>query len=153
VGEPLGLWLGHASQTGDASGGNVEVSFRPQNPADTPTLDDQRRQYVYFVDGIQMSANGAPGNVFARIIMHMARSNVTFTPPFSHIRASPTIDDGLALELATGNAIIVQLGYENNVLARVYRSAAYGRYYDRQLLGNRAFGRLVMPAAISQFEG
>ena len=168
----MGLFLGQGVQTGDGTGGNVEVAFRPQNPTDTPTLADQRLQYIYFVDGVQMSANQDPGNAFARIVLHMARANVAIAPPFQHLQAFDMIDDGLAFsptrppiadhwtrtpvfwdpqELLSGNNNIVQLGYENNVNLAAYTSAVFGRYYGRQVLGNRAFGRLISPAAISQF--
>jgi len=34
-----------------------------------------------------------------------------------------------------------------------YRIEIMGRYYDKQVLSNRAFGRLIAPEAVSQFEG
>ena len=104
VGEPLGVWLAHGVITGDATGGTAELRFVPQNPTDTPTLQDQRREYVYFVDGMRATADGDPGNWSSRIVMHMARSNSTFTPPFEHIRHGTTITDGFTFGPSTYQA-------------------------------------------------
>lgn len=174
LGEPLGLWLVGAVLTGDATGGTAILSFRARNPTDTPTLPDARRQYVYFCDGIRMSADADPGNTSAQILMHMARANAAVTPPFTVMHADDPIDDGTRFtnrdpivtpqmarmpvfwdtqELAAGNSVVIQLDWENNVNLANYSGEAYGRYYDRQILGNRGFGRLVAPPAISQFEG
>jgi len=165
VGEPLGLWGVQSDVTGDASGGFLQVSCRPQNPTDTPTLDDRRRQYVYFLDYATIFANTEPGPLTAEVRMHFARSNAAITPP---IRAVVTRDalqgqtnlfspDAPLLppnverwpifwdtqELAAGDDNIVILSALINTLATIYRVRAFGRYYDRQILSNRAFGRLV----------
>lgn len=173
LGEPLGLWVGEADVTGDASGGFIEVAFEPQNPTETPLLPDQRRQYVYFVDGVSMQANSDPGNFWVSIDMHMARSNIALAERFryrvavdtlaaggSFVPSRPMLDSHVPRipifwdpqELAAGSDIIVNLRAEVNTLATIYNMRAYGRYYDRQVLSNRAFGRLISPVAISQFE-
>lgn len=174
LGEPLGLWVGTATVVGDASGGFVSVTFEPQNPTTTPTLADQRREYVYFIDGVRITSS-VTGNFTIIIFMHMARSNSALVTPFTHTRTLPDLADGVGTfrpngslmeermtrtpifwdtqELATGGNGLVQLIAENNVLVANYRFEAYGRYYQRGVLSNRAFGRLVSPPAMSQFEG
>jgi len=42
----------------------------------------------------------------------------------------------------------LQLNVDNNES----EFSCYGPYYDRQILANRGFGRLVSPPAISQFD-
>lgn len=174
LGEPLGIWTGEQDLTGDASGGFVVASFIPQNPTDTPTLPDQRRQYVYFVDGVGISANTDPGNLGVDIFAHWARSNSALTNRFTHQLHRDAITDGSTFapsgplmqdymrrtpifwdtqELAANSDIIVTLHAQTNTLATVYQARCYGRYYDRQVLSNRAFGRLISPVAQSQFEG
>jgi len=167
VGEPLGLFSGQADQTGDASGGFVQLSFVPQNPTDTPTLDDHREEYVYFIEGAVMLANTDPGVLMAEVRMHMARANQALTPPYRHPIARNALQgetnifapDGDMLpqgirrwpifwdtqELAGTDNIIVFLAALTNTLATIYRSRVWGRYYSRQILSNRAFGRLVAP--------
>jgi len=173
LGEPLGLWGGQAEVTGDATGGFVLLNFVPRNPVDTPTLVDARRQYVYFVDGLQITTNTTPGNVEARIRMHMARSNQALTPPFEHVvirtslqsetnffgPSAPLMDDYMTRtpifwdtqELASTESDLVILNAQTNTNLTLYNFKAYGRYYDRQILSNRAFGRLIAPPAVSQF--
>lgn len=173
VGEPLGLWNAQATLTGDASGGFVNANFEPQNPTTTPALPDHRLRYLYFVDGVRATASTA-GNAMAIVIMHMERSNSGLANPFAHRRAVQTIADGTGLfipsrplldpqltrmplywrpqELLAEN-ILLQLFWENNVLAATYRFDCYGRYYDLAVVGQRGFGRLISPAAVSQFEG
>lgn len=173
VGEPLGLWVGTADQTGDASGGIVQLSFVPQNPADTPTLTDRRRQYVYFIDGATMFVNSDPGVLMAEVQMHTFRPNAAIGPPIRMPIARNALQgstnqfspDGDLLpagsnrwpifwdsqELASTNNIIVVLVALTNTDTSIYRSRAWGRFYDRQVLSNRAFGRLISPEAVSQF--
>lgn len=174
VGEPLGLYAGTSEVVGDASGGFVSIKFEPLNPTTNPTDDDQRRQYLFFVDGVSMQSN-TTGNFTCRLLMHMALANIALGPPFTHKRTRAPLADGTGLFLPDGPLIdermtrtpifwdtqqlagivnqIVQLTAENNVLAASYRFEVYGRYYRREVLSNRAFGRLVSPVAISQFEG
>lgn len=174
LGEPLGLWNAQAAIVGDASGGFVRATFVPQNPTTTPTLADQRLQYVYFVDGVRITGGEEVGNFGLAIRTHFARANQALSTPFSIEVAR----DGIATanvfapsgdlfsaymsripifwdtqELRSGTVFIVQLAAQTNVLAANYRMDAYGRYYDRAVVGNRAFGRLVSPEAVSQFQG
>jgi hypothetical protein len=174
VGEPLGIWTGKATVVGDASGGDIETRFVPQNPTTTPTLDDQREQYVWFIDAAGVLADGVLGNVGARIQPHWARSNAALNPPVDYAVVVPTLTDGLILaaavplirpewqrvpifwtpeNIASGNSVLVHLQAQTNTLAVNYTFSAHGRYYDRQILSNRAFGRLISPVAMSQFEG
>lgn len=174
LGEPLGIWTGKATVVGDASGGDIETRFVPQNPSTTPTLDDQREQYVWFVDGAGVLADATPGNVGVRINPHWARSNAALTPPVDYAIVVATLTDGLVFaaavplirpewqripifwaprELAAGNSVLVHLQAQTNTLAVNYTFSVHGRYYDKQILGNRGFGRLISPAAVSQFEG
>lgn len=148
--------------------------FAPQNPTTTPLLDDQRLQYVWFIDAACVFADGPPGNLGARLNTHWARSNSALPNPLDVALTSLTILNGLlqtperplipdawqripifwdTQELATGNSVLVQLFAGSNVLGRNYTFSAYGRYYDKQILSNRAFGRLISPVAVSQFEG
>lgn len=173
LGEPLGLFNGQALLTGDATGGQVSVSFVCQNPTDTPTLSDHRRRYVYFIDAAAMQANGDQGNVSFQIQCHMARANSVAAAPFFTGQSSPTIFDGLNFfpssplvgpqttrmpifwdtqELATNQDIMFTLRAENNVNLTAYSYRVYGRYYDRQLLANRSFGRLVAPPPVAPGE-
>lgn len=174
VGEPLGIWAGESNVTGDATGGAVDVDFEPQNPALTPTLADQRRQYVYFIDDAMIIVDSNPGQLSAQVSPHWARANSAIGARFRGVisRDALTTDGNLfapigllvpdssrtpifwdTQELAGANNQIVRLTAENNVLAADYEFRAWGRYYDRQVLSNRAFGRLISPVAVSQFEG
>lgn len=175
LGEPLGIWTGRVSVTGDASGGFIQIRFEPQNPTTTPTLDDQRRQYVWFIDaaGIISDAAGA-GNMMSRIQTHWARSNTALTNPLDMPKVVDSLSDGQnnapveplipdawqriplfwdTQELLSGVNTLVELQIENNVDLSNNTFSAYGRYYDKQILSNRGFGRLISPAAVSQFEG
>lgn len=173
LGEPLGIWNAQAAITGDASGGFVALQLRPQNPISTPGAADHRRQYAYFVDGVHLTSEAAM-NHSVSIFMHMERSNNALANPFSYVRVRPAIDDGRGIFIAGGplfeeqvsrmavwweaqeliaEEFIMQLIWETNVDLDSYRGEAYGRYYDRQIVGNRGFGRLIAPPAISQFEG
>lgn len=173
VGEPLGLWNAQATLTGDATGGFVNANFEPQNPTTTPLLADHRRRYLYFVDGVRATGSVA-GAAMAIVIMHMERSNSAISNPFAHRRVVQTLDDGTGIFVPTrplidpgmsrmpiywrpqellAENILLQLFWENNVAAATYRFDCYGRYYDVAVLGTRMFGRLIAPAAISQFEG
>jgi len=174
VGEPLGLWTGKATVVGDASGGFVAIAFVPQNPADTPTLDDQRRQFVWFIDGAGVTADVQPGNLSSLMEAHWDRSNAALTPPFSQGVTGDSLDDGLGFqasiplvpiewtrvpifwapaELGSTARNLIVLRAQTNTLNTNYTFTAYGRYYDKSILSNRAFGRLVSPVAMSQFEG
>ena len=175
LGEPLGLWTGRTNVTGDASGGFIQVRFEPQNPTTTPTLDDQRRQYVWFIDaaGIISDAAGA-GNMMSRIQTHWARPNSALSNPLDMPKNVDSVSDGQnnapieplipaawqripifwdTQELAAGGNTLLELQVENNVDLANYTFSAYGRYYDRQILSNRGFGRLISPVAMSQFVG
>lgn len=173
LGEPLGLWNAQADVTGDGSGGHISVRFQPQNPTLTPALPDQRLEFVYFVDGATIFVNTDPGNVSCRVRTHMARSNAAIAVPFEQIIARDTIQVETNVfapagelvpvawkrtpvfwdtqELTAGEDDIVLLSAQTNTNLSIYRARAYGRYYDRQILSNRAFSRLVSPEAVSQF--
>jgi len=174
LGEPLGLWQGQALVTGDATLGRVDVDFVPQNPADTPTLLDQRRQYVYFVDGISGVTDPAadPGTVEATISTHFARANAALAG-FQSVVARDMISTGRVFaptgdlmppggnripifwdsqELAGSLNQIVTVVFSANILNLTYTVGAYGRYYDRQVLSNRSFGRLVSPPPVAPFD-
>lgn len=174
VGEPLGIWTGKAAVVGDASGGSVECRFVPQNPTTTPTLDDQRQQYVWFLDAVGILTDQDEGNVSARLQTHWARSNTLLGPPLDVAIVLDTIFDGVVFgpiinlvpkewsripifwdtqELASGGLALAQLSVQTNTLNTNYTFSVAGRYYDRQVLSNRAFGRLISPVAVSQFEG
>jgi len=174
LGEPLGIWTGKSTVVGDASGGDIETRFVPQNPTTTPTLDDQRRQYLWFIDAAAVFADATPGNVGARIQPAWARSNAALSPPVDYAIAVATLTDGLVFtagvplirpewqriplfwspaELASVTRVLVHLQAQTNTLNVNYTFSAHGRYYDKQILGNRGFGRLISPPAISQFEG
>jgi len=174
LGEPLGIWTGKSTVVGDASGGHVQVRFVPQNPTTTPTLDDQREQYVWFVTAAGIIGGSQPGNLLSRIQPHWARSNAALSPPVDYgivvdsLEAGTGFFPGIPLiplewqripifwaprELAAGNNVLVDLVAETNTLAANYTFSAHGQYYDKQILGNRGFGRLIAHPAISQFEG
>ncbi len=173
LGEPLGLWLGEAQLTGDATGGFVALAFEPQLPPRTPI--DARRQFVYFTDGVdlQVLAPEDAGNVSCEYFAHWARANAALnfrfhprmasrltlvngvwspaTPLYEEfIHRFPQFWDTHELGDSPLHAL-VNFRVENNINLRVYDFRAYGRYYDKQILGNRGFGRLIAPAAISQF--
>ena len=176
LGEPLGVFSGAAPVGGDATGGFTRVTFVPQNPTDTPTLPDQRRQYVWFLDGA--SIHGGPGDpsIYAvEVFTHWARANAALAVPAVYQKAMDTFaaaaqhmpreqmipaavsrlpifwdTQELAGSLALANAIC-RLTIVNNVNNDESEFSCYGRYYDRQILANRGFGRLVQPPAISQF--
>jgi len=175
LGEPLGLWTGRATVTGDASGGDIQVRFVPQNPTTTPLLDDQRLQYVWFIDAAcAFNDAGDPGNISARIQTHWARPNSALPNPLDMVKTVDSRPDGLIIgpvdelipaawqripifwdsqELVAGNVSLVHLQIQANVDLSGNTFSAYGRYYDRQILSNRGFGRLISPEAVSQFEG
>lgn len=173
LGEPLGLWSGEADVTGDASGGFVQVSFQPQNPTLTPTLIDQRREFCYFIDGAGIQSSVDPGNMSVHVFMHMARSNAALDIRPFHAISFPALANGQQFnpsgdllteaikrmpifwdtqELASTAQIansIMFLQLENNVNLAVSRFRAYGRYYDRQVVTNRSFGRLISPPPVA----
>ena len=174
LGEPLGLWTGRALVVGDGSGGDVELRFLPQNPGTTPTLPDQRLQYVWFLDGAGIHADLTPGNVSVGLATHWARSNSALDSPLSMVVVRDTQTDGLRFapiddlvpeawkrvpifwdtqELVSGSSVLVHLQAQTNTNTANYTFSAYGRYYDKQILSNRSFGRLISPPAVSQFEG
>ncbi len=176
LGEPLGIFSGAAAVSGDATGGFTRVTFVPQNPTTTPTLDDHRRQYVWFLDGMTVHDGATtPGNVGFEVFTHWARANfalavpavynVNFATPnsvaaqfFPRDMLHSEVISRLPIfwdtqELAATNNQIVRITLANNVNNNEAEFSCYGRYYDRQILGNRGFGRLVAPPAISQFEG
>lgn len=177
LGEPLGLWTGQALVTGDATGGSVTLIFITQNPTDTPTLNDQRREFCWFIDNVSIRATPAdPGNVSCQVLSHFARSNVVLPIPFGTAVSRTVQGDGLDFiptgpllepqtlrqplfwdtqELAdasgpTQNLIVLRA--QLNVLANTYAFRAYGRYYDRQVLANRSFGRLIAPPPVAPFD-
>jgi len=175
VGEPLGIFHGQATLVGDASGGFVQLSWIPQNPFDTPTLADQRRQYVYFVDGQRMTANADSGSFALQVFAHWARSNIAlavheyraaaaeiavavglFEPSQDLVSEAvsrmPIFWDTQEFGLA-GSQFIAQQEIQNNVDLTNYVFSIYGRYYDRQIISNRAFGRLIAQSPTTQFEG
>jgi len=172
LGEPLGLWTGRATVTGDASGGDIQLRFVPQNPTDTPTLPDQRRQFVWFIDAAGILAAGVSGNMSARIQTHWARPNAALPNPLDMAKSNGPLFDGLLTVpseplipaawqripifwdtqgLVADNNVLVHLQVQTNTDLASYTFSAYGRYYDRQILANRAFSRLVSPSAVSQF--
>jgi len=174
IGEPLGIWAGEANVLGDASGGRIQVVFRPAEPAGSPTLDDQRRQYVWFTDGAQVLANTDMGDVSTQVFTHWARANSALGARFGHVKVVASRTNGVVFvpsedllndrvprmpqfwdsqELAVGGVALLQLQVTINTDTQNYEFRCYGRYYDKQLLTNRAFGRLVMPVGVSQFEG
>lgn len=174
LGEPLGIWSGAADVAGDATGGFVSISFEPRNPVLTPTLDDARRQYVYFADGVSIVVPSSldVGFMSASYETHWARANVAITLGSRWIMSAQSINIGntrTSLQPLHAPEIsrfpmywdpqdldgvenrMVTLRIQTNDILALYQGKAWGRYYDRQILANRAFSRLVSPAAISQF--
>lgn len=175
VGEPLGILAGTVIVTGDASGGFVQVVWVVQNPTTNPTLADQRRQYVFFIDDFRTTVNADPGNVEVNVFAHFDRPNVALGPPFTHIEVSdmivgangvfhnslPWLDGRTSRlpifwaprELADNIGNIAEVNFQNNVDTKTYRVEVLGRYYDHGILSQRGFGRLIAPPALTQFEG
>ena len=174
-GEPLGLLGGTVVVTGDASGGTVQVGWVVQNPTTNPTLPDQRLQYIFFVDDMRTTADGNPNDIDISVFTHFDRPNVALGPPFTHretsgtnlgafglfTNTSPWLDGRTSRmpifwsprELADNIGNIAEVNFETNTNLASYRAEILGRYYDRQLLSQRGFGRLIAPTALSQFEG
>jgi len=176
VGEPLGLLVGTVVIVGDASGGFVQVTWVVQNPTNNPTLQDQRLQYVFFVDDIRSTVDAAgTGNIEALVFSHMDRANSALGPPFTHREVNGSVNGAAGVrtntnpwlqgltsrlpifwaprELADNLGNIAEVNFGTNVDMANYRIEIMGRYYDKQVLSNRAFGRLIAPEAVSQFEG
>jgi len=175
LGEPLGIFSGVAPISGDATGGFTRVTFVPQNPTTTPTLDDHRRRYVWFLDGATVhDGSGDPFFASLEVFTHWARPNVALAVPAVYQRVTdlrntagqfkpeeplwqpplerlPIFWD--TQELAGTNNQICVLVLSTNINANEAEFSCYGRYYDRQILANRGFGRLIQPPAVSQFEG
>jgi len=166
IGEPSGLFAGEINATGDASGGTVTADFG--------TNESERLQFVWFFDGVDVIANTNPGRVSREILTHWARANSAIGQRFAHRKNVPTATDGAVFyptedlmsdyitrtpvfwdtqELAVGSTRLCTIRAATNTLATSYEFRIYGRYYDKQILNNRGFGRLVSPAAVSQFEG
>lgn len=174
-GEPLGILAGTTVVTGDATGGFVQVSWVVQNPTTNPTLRDQRLEYIFFVDDIRTSVGSDPGNADVAVFAHFDRPNITLGPPFTHREVSDFIVAGSGLfgnvepwlqgrtsrmpifwaprELADNIGNIAEVNFQTNVDTAGYRVEILGRYYDRQLLSQRGFGRLIADPALSQFQG
>lgn len=177
LGEPLGIWYGAADVTGDATGGFVACAFEPQNPTTTPTLPDQRRTRVYFCDGVQIKPKGAadPGNMAIMVKSHWARANSALNEGMEltvlrnaqsdgnnwfpsgvlrvpNMERMPIFWDTEDMSLSS-NEHLVDLRIENNNNLQQTAFRAYGRFYDKAILANRAFGRLIQPASITQFAG
>jgi len=168
------MFSGVALVGGDVSGGFTRVTFVPQNPTTTPSLDDQRRQYVWFLDGATVrDGPGDSGNFTLEVFTHWARANAALAVPApfqTTIDMLPTASLNRPLrpplpdvisrlpifwdtqELAGVNNQIVTMTLQLNVDNNESEFSCYGRYYDRQILANRGFGRLVSPPAISQFD-
>jgi len=173
LGEPLGIFSGVAPVGGDATGGFTRVTFVPQNPTTTPTLEDQRRQYVWFLDGMTVHDGAVtPVGIGFEVFTHWARPNVALAMPA--VWNAAFVDDALAGQFFPRQAAIPEaisrlpifwdtqeLAGTNNQICRITLAvnvnnneaefSCYGRYYDRQILANRGFGRLIQPPAISQF--
>jgi len=167
------VFSGVAPVGGDATGGFTRVTFVPQNPATTPTLPDQRRQYVWFLDGA--TVHGGPGDfgqIRFQVFTHWARPNAALAMPplidviqargdigFQKAPARPPLPTAVSRlpifwdtqELAASNNQIISITVQSNVNNDELEFSCYGRYYDRQILANRSFSRLISPAAISQF--
>jgi len=173
LGEPLGIWSGVAIVGGDATGGGVTVTFEPQNPTTTPTLDDHRRQYVWFLDSCtHHEGPGDPGIGLVEIRPHWARPNFAIANPPVYsvsydmlsvqsqrhpvaVRLEPAISRLPIFwdtqELAGTSNALLTMRVSTNVNNNEAEYSCYGRYYDRQILSNRGFGRLIAPPAVSQF--
>jgi len=175
LGEPLGLWMGTAVIAGDMSGGAVELGWVPQNPLITPLLSDKRREHVYFCDGGSMQTLGStsPGEHVVSYETHWAPANVALPQQFAYRFIGSTITQGTvhqprepiyadyvarmpifweASQLGLiSQSKLATMTWEVNNVANSYRALIYGRYYDRQILANRAFSRLVSPPAVSQW--
>jgi len=166
LGEPLGIWTGEANVTGDASGGFIQVSFA----AAVAPLPDERRQYIFFCDGLSLSATTDPGSISGAILTHWARANSALGDRFRHQISRPSLNAGGGffpqgplmetymtrmpiffdeVSIGVSEVRLIQLNAETNTLATVYLARAYGRYYDRQILSNRSFGRLISPPPIA----
>ena len=175
LGEPLGIFMGEVNIAGDGSGGFVEVRWVPQNILDTPPLPDKRLEHVYFVDGGAMQTLGAvsSGVFVVSYETHWARANVAIVNRFAHrFAARPQLENAITTpldpiyadyvsrfpifwersELGLGSLTEMStMRWEANTIAQTFTARIYGRFYDRQVLANRAFGRLISPPAISQF--
>lgn len=148
----------------------MNISFTPQVG---PALPDERLQYVYFIDGAVVQGSTNPGNLTCRVRTHAARANTALDDRFFHSVSATSLDIGQGSfgpsrpliaeymtrtpifwdtqELAIGGTTIVDLFAQVNTLATLYLFRAYGRYYDRQVLSNRSFGRLVSPPPVAPF--
>jgi len=167
------MWVGVAGVAGDATAGFTRVTFVPQNPATTPTLDDHRRVYMWMLDGVSINDGAvdplscsveifnhwaSPGGFAAAGVWYqktvdMSETGGQFKPLTSlvdpEVARMPIFWDNAAIPFTP--AEIVRLTLQRNTDNNEATFIAWGRYYDRQVLANRAFGRLVQPAAISQF--
>ena len=174
VGEPLGQVVGEADVTGDATGGTVILTFNPQNPTDTPGLSDQRREHIYFIDDLNLVCTADPGFVSAQAFSHGDRANTALATRHRYTRVSDYLSNGSLFlpedplwspelarapffwrpqELLGGFNTWIQFQCTANVDAATYVFRLIGRYYDKSVLANRGFGRLISPEAVSQFEG
>lgn len=176
VGEPLGHLVGTVVVVGDASGGFLQVGWVVQNPTNNPTLPDQRLGNLFFIDDVRTTVNQNPGNADLNIFTHGDRPNVALGPPFTHrevndfivgangvfSNAGPWLPNGATSrlpifwnprELADNIGNIAEVNFQTNVDLASYRVEIFGRYYDKSVLSNRAYGRLISPVALSQFEG
>lgn len=174
LGEPLGMWFGEQDITGDGTGGVVIASFMVRNPTDTPTLADARREYCYFIDAIDAQCTLDPGNISAHAFTHNARANVALVTRQRHGIIRATLTNGTLFvptgklwgpglrqepffwepqELLGAFNTWIQIQCSTNTNLGEYFFRVKGRYYDIGVTQQRAFGRLISPPALSQFEG
>lgn len=173
-GEPLGIYSGAADLAGDATGGTIQLAFVPRNPFTTAGLPDARREFVYFTDGVSLRILDSigPGSIRAEYRTHWARANAAIGNNSRHIISStpinidgewtsrdPLYHDYIARfpqfwssdNLGGQDIDLVFFRIEINENGATYELRCWGRYYDKQILANRAFGRLIQPPAITQF--
>lgn len=152
----MGIFVGRANVTGDASGGFVELSF-----ARPPTAV---ARHVYFVEGVMFFHNTDPGNLSLVLHPHWPLPNIaldsgafsvvvdTLSDGSSFHAASPLATDMIRRtplfnqNIGDVSATALQFAvvqYQTNTNTQVAQIAIWGRYYDRAILDSRDFGSLL----------
>jgi len=153
--DPLGVWGGEASITGDAGAGSLGHRFTV-NPGD-------ERRFVFLIDNVVALKDTATagGDILVRVQHHHELANQTLSNERftvgatrvvgTHVFTSSEIDRWLKLwpvwwRRDFGGTVaereLVRVTWGTNVNGDVHSIRAFGRFYDARILSSRDFWTL-----------